>query len=83
MPIDFHSPDRAGFMWELILSDDAATIARLETDLGLTQAQAVDEFIETSCWGDDLPHLTGKRGTPERRLEALRRIFRADKNHWG
>ena len=64
-------------MWSLILADDAATIARLEAELGGTQAEAVNQMIEDTCWSGDLPHLTGHRGSPERRREALRWLYRA------
>lgn len=40
--------------WALIFSDDAAEIKALEGVLKMTQAEAVDEFIEDSCWKDDL-----------------------------
>jgi hypothetical protein len=63
-------------MWEPILSDDADTIRRLQEDLGLTQAQAVDEFIQTSCWAEDVPHLLGNRAPAAERLAALRAAYR-------
>jgi hypothetical protein len=67
--------DTADLKWLLILSDDPTEIARLEVLLEGTQAEAVDEMIEITCWSDDLPHLTGHRGTPLRRLEALRAVY--------
>ena len=48
----------------LILTDDAAEISRLETSLGETQSEVIDDFVENSCWSADLPDFTGGRGTP-------------------
>ena len=38
----------------------------------MTQSEAVNLFIETSCYDRDLPHLVGGKGTPRERLIALR-----------
>jgi hypothetical protein len=62
--------------WRLILADDPAEIARLEALIEGTQAEAVDDFIEESCWSDHLPHLVGGPGTPKQRLDALRAAYR-------
>ena len=49
--------------WALIFSDDAAEIKALEGVLKMTQAEAVDDFIENSCWKDDLTvSRSGKEG---------------------
>lgn len=70
------SPENyADVMWELIMSDDPAVIARLEAKLDGTQSEAVDQYIENSCWSEDLPHLIGCRGTPVERREALRAAY--------
>ena len=60
--------------WALIFSDDAAEIKALEGVLKMTQAEAVDEFIEDSCWKDDLTvrPVAGKKGSADDRLERLR-----------
>ncbi len=60
--------------WALIFSDDAAEIKTLEGILKMTQAEAVDDFIETSCWKDDLTvrPVAGKKGSADDRLQRLR-----------
>ena len=58
--------------WELILSDDPPTVAKLEAELGITQVQAVDDYIEHSCWSEDLPDFLGGKGSAEQRRAALR-----------
>ena len=67
-------PRRADAQWALILSDDPAEIKKLEDILKLTQAAAVDEFIEDSCWKDamNLRDLVGNKGSADKRLHALR-----------
>jgi hypothetical protein len=42
-----------------------------------TQTEAVDEFIEQSCWSEDVPRFVGGKGTPAERREALRAAYRA------
>ncbi len=68
------APYRAGAQWGLIFSDDPAEIKKLEDILKMTQAAAVDDFIEDSCWKDamNLRDLVGKKGTADERLHALR-----------
>jgi hypothetical protein len=66
---------RAGAQWALILSDEPTTIKELEKLLKMTQDEAVDDYVETSCWSQDLPRLVGKKGTPSERLRALRRVY--------
>jgi hypothetical protein len=56
------------------MTDDPAMIAFLEPLAGMTQQQAVDDFIETSCWSQDLPQFTGHKGTAQQRLQALRTV---------
>ena len=63
----------------LVLADVGAEKVRLENELGTTQAEVVSEFIETTCWGDVVPHLVGKRGTPDQRLVDLRLAFEGQK----
>jgi len=65
-------PKRADAQWALIFSDDPAERQALEEILKMTQAAAVDDFIETSCWKDDLPDLAGNKGTADERLHRLR-----------
>ena len=60
---------------ELILADRPADIARLENLIGETQAEVVDDFVENSCWRQDLPDFVGGKGTPAERRNALRAVF--------
>ena len=61
-----------------VLTDDPAKMTAFEKKFSMTQDQAVDDLIETTDWGgQDLPHLVGKKGTPEERLAALRKALRA------
>jgi hypothetical protein len=60
---------------ELILADRPADIARLENLIGETQAEVVDDFVENSCWRQDLPEYVGGKGTPAERRNALRAVF--------
>lgn len=64
--------NRADAQWALIFSDDPAEKEKLEGILKMTQAGAVDDFIEGSCWSDDLPNFKGNKGDVEERLYALR-----------
>ena len=59
-----------------VLTDDPAKMAEFQKRFGVSQDQAVDEFIETTCWAEDLPKYVGKKGTPQQRLQALRRVLR-------
>lgn len=68
-------PKRAQAQWALIFSDDPAERQALEDILKMTQAAAVDDFIETSCWKDDLPDLAGNKGTADERLHRLRFVY--------
>jgi hypothetical protein len=68
-------PKRAQAQWALIFSDDPAERQALEEILKMTQAAAVDDFIETSCWKDDLPDLAGNKGTADERLHRLRFVY--------
>jgi hypothetical protein len=61
--------------WRLLLSDDPAEIAEVETVYGLTQAKTVDMFIEETCWRDAVREFVGHKGTPRQRLEALREAY--------
>lgn len=61
----------------LILADDPAEITRLETSIGETQPEVIDDFIENSCWSADLPDFVGGRGTPAERRAALRAVYLA------
>jgi hypothetical protein len=38
----------------LVFADDPKDIDDLEADCKMTQAQQVDEFIDDTCWGEDL-----------------------------
>jgi hypothetical protein len=63
---------QAAELWVLAISTDPEEIAILEARAGHTQAAAVDNFIEDSCWGEEyLRHLRGGRGTPVERHSAL------------
>lgn len=73
----------AAFQWieemrKLVCADDPAKISRLEALLGCTQEEAVDHFVEVSCWGYDLPGFRGSRGTPQERRAAVRAAWRAE-----
>jgi len=48
--------------WRLILCDDPAEIAEIEADYGMTQAEAVDDFIEDSCWSGAKSAVAPSRG---------------------
>jgi hypothetical protein len=63
--------------WALIFSDGAAEIKALEGVLKMTQAEAVDDFIEDSCWKDDLTVrvVVGKKGSADDRLHRLRTAY--------
>ncbi len=74
--IGAHYADR---MWELILSDDTETIAQLEILLEGTQDEAVDEYIERSCWSNDLPRFVGNKGSRRERRDALRAAYIAQR----
>lgn len=65
--------------WELVLVEDVSKQTQLELELGATQAEVVNDFIETTCWGEVLPHLLGKQGTPKQRLADLRLAFKNQK----
>lgn len=60
-----------------VLTADQAKIAEFKTKFGISQAQAVDELIENTDWGQDVPQYIGHKGTPAERLHALRRALRA------
>ena len=61
-----------------VLTAAPAKILAFDKKFGIDQAQAVDEFLECSCWGGrDLPHLVGNNRTARERLAALRRVLRA------
>jgi hypothetical protein len=62
--------------WRLINATDDE-LPEIERVLQFTQAQAVDQMIEHSCWSADLPNLVGGRGTPDARRDALRAAYRA------
>jgi hypothetical protein len=66
--------NKADAHWALIFSDDPAEIKALKGLVKMKQAEAVDDFIEKSCWKDDLTlrGFVGKKGTADERLHALR-----------
>jgi hypothetical protein len=70
----YEGSNRADAQWQLIFSDDPAEIKSLEGIVKMSQAAAVDDFIETSCWKDDLTlrGFVGKKGTADDRLHGLR-----------
>lgn len=70
-------------LWQLILTDNPAEIARLEAELEGTQAEAVNEMIEDSCWSDDLPKFVGGKGTAAERRSALRKAYLANRTSLG
>jgi hypothetical protein len=57
---------------ELICTDPASEVARLELLIGESQAEVVDDFIENSCWRAGLPDFVGGKGIPAERRDALR-----------
>jgi hypothetical protein len=67
----------AGYMQELVKCDDPAEVARIETLIGMKQADAVNHFVEDSCCSDDLPAFQGGQGTASERLSALRDLWRS------
>ena len=64
-------------LWDLVLADDPAEIARLEERAEATQAEAVDYFIERSSSSVDVAAFAGGKGTPTVRRAALRAALRA------
>jgi hypothetical protein len=60
-----------------VLTEDPAVIIEFEKKFGITQDQAVDELIENTDWGQDLPNYVGNKGIASSRLEAIRRALRA------
>lgn len=70
-------------LWRLIFADNPADISRLETELEGTQAEAVDEMIERSCWAEDVPNLVGGKGTQAVRRSALRKAYLANRTARG
>jgi hypothetical protein len=60
-----------------VLTKDPAVIIEFGKKFGITQDQAVDELIEDTDWGADLPEYVGNKGNPASRLEAIRRALRA------
>ena len=67
------SPD-----WLLILCDDPDQLPALETAAGMSQAEAVDSYLEESCWSQDVPQFVGRRGSPEQRRAALAAAYRLE-----
>src|ERR1017187_7452314 len=64
--------------WALILTDDPATITTLTGILKISQTEAIDDFLEESCWSDSLPDFVGHKGTAAQRLAALRGQYRKE-----
>jgi hypothetical protein len=62
-------------LWRLIFADNAAEITRLEAVAKTTQSQAVDLFIEQSCYDRDLPAFVGGKGAANERRTALRAAY--------
>ncbi len=76
VPFDFVDK----FLW-LIAATNPEYVAKLEAEAEITQAEAVDYFIEETCWGNDLPDYVGGRGTPAERLKAFRSVLRRSEPH--
>jgi hypothetical protein len=79
-PIAKHMQQRAWQSKELIpyvLTKDPAVASQFQRKFGITQDQAVDELIEKTDWGQDVPNYVGNKGNPASRLEAIRRALRA------
>jgi hypothetical protein len=72
-----HMVEWVPHLWQLIFADSAAEITRLEALAETTQSQAVDLFIEQSCYDRDLPALVGGKGTADERRAALRAAYLA------
>jgi len=72
LPNDF----RTALLIPFVMTDDPVKKAEFQKQFGVDQTQAVDEFIERTCWAEDLPHLVGNRGTAPERLQALREALR-------
>ncbi len=82
-PIAKHIQQREWLSNDLIpyvLTKDPAIAAQFEKKFGITQHQAVDELIENTDWGQDLPNYVGNKGNTASRLEAIRRALSADGN---
>jgi hypothetical protein len=79
-PMAKHMQQRAWLSKELIpyvLTKDPAVASQFQRKFGITQDQAVDELIEKTDWGQDVPNYVGNKGNPASRLEAIRRALRA------
>ena len=63
-----------------VLTKDPAMRRSIRKEFGITHAQAVDELIENTDWGQDLPNYVGNMGNTASRLEAIRRALSADGN---
>jgi hypothetical protein len=70
----YEGSERGVAQWQLIFADDPAEIKTLEGVLKMTQADAVDGFIEDSFWKDDLilKDLVGKKRSADERRHWLR-----------
>jgi hypothetical protein len=71
-------PYRPDAQWALILTDDPATIKTLTGILKMSQTEAVDDFLEESCWSNSFPELVGHKGTAAQRLAALRGAYQKE-----
>lgn len=60
-----------------VLTKDPAVASQFQRKFGITQDQAVDELIEDTDWGEDLPNYVGNKGSSASRLEAIRNALRA------
>ena len=61
----------------LVLSDHPDETSALEKVCECSQAEAVTHFMEESCWAEDFPQYQGNTGTPEERINALRKAWAA------
>jgi hypothetical protein len=57
--------------FRLIMADNQKDM--IEAELGITRDQAVTDILENTNWGEGLPQFHNGAGTPQQRLEALRR----------
>jgi hypothetical protein len=64
-------------LWQLIFADNAAEITQLEALAETKQSDAIDLFIEQSCYDRDLPAFVGGKGTADERRAALRAAYLA------
>jgi hypothetical protein len=71
-------PQFAADLIPLVLTDDEGKRRTLERKFGWTRDEAVNEFIERTCWETNpkIAPFVGNRGCAEARLDAFRTAYR-------